>query len=250
MQAAVAAAKALGYRNAGTCEFLVDPKGRVCFLEVNRRIQVEHPVTEAIFGIDLVEWQLRVAAGQAVPPDGTWTAHGHAVEARVCAEDPSKGFLPSSGTILRLEEPVGPGIRVDGGFASGRDVPPYYDSLLMKVVAFAETRAGAIARLDAALAETAVLGLATNVWFLRRLLADPDVLAARLSTDHLDAHAARFADPGPVADEALLLAAGIDAMLADLKARSKSPGGARAHRPPDPWATLAAWRIQGAGGVP
>jgi acetyl/propionyl-CoA carboxylase alpha subunit len=247
--AAVTAAKALGYRNAGTCEFLVDPKGRPYFLEVNRRIQVEHPVTEAIFGLDLVEWQLRVAAGEALPPAGTWTPHGHAIEARVCAEDPAKGFLPASGTIVRLDEPRGPGLRVDGGFATGKEVPPYYDSMLMKVIAFAETREGAIARLDAALAETAVLGVASNVWFLRRLLADEDVRAARLSTDHLDVHAARFADPGPVPPEALLLAAGIDAVLAGLKARSKGAAGAGSTRPPDPWSSLAGWRAAGTGGV-
>ena len=248
--AAVAAAKALGYRNAGTCEFLVDPKGRAYFLEVNRRIQVEHPVTEAIFGLDLVEWQLRVAAGQSLPPEGTWTSHGHAIEARVCAEDPSKGFIPASGTIVRLEEPDGPGIRVDGGFAKGKEVPPYYDSMLMKVIAFAETRAGAIARLDAALAETAVLGVASNISFLRRLLADPDVLAARLSTDHLDRHAERLADEGPVPDEALLLAAGISAVLASSIAKSRAAGGPRSTRSPDPWGTLSGWRLTGSGGVP
>ena len=248
--AARTAARALGYRNAGTCEFLVDPKGRPYFLEVNRRIQVEHPVTEAIFGLDLVEWQLRIAAGQALPPDGTWTSHGHAIEARVCAEDPSKGFLPASGTIVRLDAPEGPGIRVDGGFASGKDVPPYYDSMLMKVIAFAETRAGAIARLDAALAETAVLGIASNISFLRRLLADPDVVAARLSTGHLDEHAARLSDDGPVPAEALLLAAGIDAVLAGFKARSKGAGGTHPTRAPDPWASLPGWRSAGIGGVP
>ncbi len=247
--AAVTAARALGYRNAGTCEFLVDPKGRAYFLEVNRRIQVEHPVTEAIFGIDLVEWQLRVAAGQPLPPDGTWTSHGHAVEARVCAEDPSKGFLPASGSIVRLEEPRGPGIRVDGGFATGKDVPPYYDSMLMKIIAFAETRAGAMARLDAALAETAVLGVATNIWFLRRLLAEPDVRAARLSTDHLDVHADRLADPGPIPVEALLLAAGIDAKLSSLKAAAKGSVGVRSSRPPDPWVTLTGWRLSSDGGA-
>ena len=251
-QAAIMAAKALGYRNAGTCEFLVDPKGRPYFLEVNRRIQVEHPVTEAIFGIDLVEWQLRIAAGQSVPPEGTWTSHGHAIEARVCAEDPSKGFLPASGTIVRLEEPEGPGIRVDGGFSTGKEVPPFYDSLLMKVVAFAESRAGAILRLDNALSETAVLGVASNTSFLRRLLADPDVLAARLSTQHLDVHAERLASDGPVPLEALLLAAGIDAALSSFKAKAKSKGagGAGSTRPPDPWSTLSGWRLAGSGGSP
>jgi acetyl/propionyl-CoA carboxylase alpha subunit len=245
-EAAIAAAKALGYRNAGTCEFLVDPKGRPYFLEVNRRIQVEHPVTEAIFGIDLVEWQLRVAAGQPLPSADAFVAHGHAVEARVCAEDPSKGFLPASGTVLCLDEPAGPGIRVDGGFATGAEVPAYYDSMLMKVIAFGETREGAFARLDAALAETAVLGVATNVSFLRRLLVDPEVLAARLSTDYLDVHAATLADPGPVPVEALF-AAGVASILPSagtIAATGADAGpGADSAAIPDAWATLTGWRL-------
>jgi 3-methylcrotonyl-CoA carboxylase alpha subunit len=204
-EAARNAAKALGYRNAGTVEFLVDPAGRVYFLEVNRRLQVEHPVTEAVFGVDLVAWQLRVAAGEALPPEGTWTPRGHAVEVRVCAEDPANEFMPASGTIRRLVEPTGPGVRVDGGFVGGDEVPPFYDSLLMKVIASGETRDAALDRLDAALASTAILGVKSNVAFLRRVLADPDFRAARLSTDFLDGKVERLvADDGDGTDAVLV----------------------------------------------
>jgi len=241
-QAARDAARALGYRNAGTCEFLVDPKGRPYFLEMNRRLQVEHPVTEAIFGIDLVAWQLRVAAGEPLPPEGTWTPRGHAVEARVCAEDPSKGFLPASGTILRLVEPTGPGIRVDGGWGVSGEVPPHYDSLLMKVIAYAETRDEALDRLDAALAATAVLGVTTNLPFLRRILAHEDVRAARLRTDWLDGAAEGLADLGPVSREALLAAVAAD-LLGDGRAASPGGAGGRGAARPDPWTALPGWRV-------
>ena len=241
-EAARNAARALGYRNAGTVEFLVDPAGRAYFLEVNRRLQVEHPVTEAVFGVDLVAWQLRVAAGEALPPEGAWTPRGHAVEVRVCAEDPANEFMPASGTIRRLVEPVGPGVRVDGGFVGGDEVPPFYDSLLMKVIASGETRDAALARLDAALATTAVLGVRTNVAFLRRVLADPDFRAARLSTDFLDGKVERLvADDGDGTDAVLAAVAaellGVDRRGAGAAAGAAGPAAA------DPWPGLAGFRL-------
>ena len=242
-RAAVDAARALGYRNAGTVEFLVDAAGRPSFLEVNRRLQVEHPVTEAVFGLDLVEWQLRVAAGEALPPEGTWVARGHAVEARVCAEDPSKGFLPASGPIARLVTPEGPGVRVDAGWKDAGEVPSEYDSLLMKVVAHGETREAALARLDRALADTAVLGVPTNVAFLRRVVADPDFRGVRLSTDFLDGRLDALTAPPEATADVLLAVAAAD--LLGVGRRSGAGAGPVATGGPayDPWRALAGFRL-------
>jgi acetyl-CoA/propionyl-CoA carboxylase biotin carboxyl carrier protein len=227
-RAAADAARALGYRNAGTVEFLVDPRGRAFFLEVNRRLQVEHPVTEACLGIDLVAWQLRIAMGEPLPPEGAWVARGHAVEARVCAEDPDNGFLPSAGEIVAWREPRGPGLRVDAGFGAGSTVPPFYDSLLMKVIAHGETRDEAIRRLDAALAETGVLGVRTNVGYLRQVLQSADFRAGRLSIGAPEPVPARV----PV--EVVLAAAAAESAPA-----AKAAGG-RART--DPWREIQGFR--------
>jgi acetyl-CoA/propionyl-CoA carboxylase, biotin carboxylase, biotin carboxyl carrier protein len=180
--AAVEAARAVGYVGAGTVEFIVGA-GRpdeFFFMEMNTRLQVEHPVTEEIFGIDLVELQLRVAAGEREPWPAQRRARGHAVEARIYAEDPAAGFLPTGGRVLALSWPDG--VRVDAGIAEGSVVGSDYDPMLAKVIAHGADRAEALARLDAALGATVVLGLGTNVGFLRALLADPDVRAGRLDT--------------------------------------------------------------------
>ncbi|MDA1196106.1 MAG: ATP-grasp domain-containing protein, partial [Planctomycetota bacterium] len=186
-QAASKAARALDYRNAGTVEFLVGPDGTILFLELNRRLQVEHPVTEMVHGIDLVALQLRVADGYVFPADhAVPPARGHAMEARVYAEDPAAGFMPSPGTLLLVEAPEGPGIRVDAAWRTGMRVTPHYDPMLAKIIAHGETRTEALARLDRALADTVVLGVRTNIAFLRTLLADADFRAARLATDAID----------------------------------------------------------------
>jgi acetyl-CoA/propionyl-CoA carboxylase biotin carboxyl carrier protein len=183
--AAVEAARAVGYTGAGTVEFIVgaDAPDEFFFMEMNTRLQVEHPVTELVTGLDLVELQLRVAAGEALPitQDDVRLA-GHAVEVRVYAEDPAAGFLPTGGRILALHEPAGPGVRVDSGVAEGWVVGSDYDPMLAKVIAHGADRREALRRLDAALRETVLLGLGTNVGFLRALLADDDVRAARLDT--------------------------------------------------------------------
>ncbi|MEU0223829.1 acetyl-CoA carboxylase biotin carboxylase subunit [Streptomyces sp. NPDC006284] len=184
-EAAVQAARSCGYRGAGTVEFIVpggDPS-QYYFMEMNTRLQVEHPVTELVTGLDLVEWQLRVAAGE---PLGFTQADvrltGHAVEARLCAEDPSRGFLPSGGTVLRLHEPQGDGVRTDSGLSEGSEVGSLYDPMLSKVIAYGPDRATALRRLRAALAGTVTLGVQTNAGFLRRLLAHPAVVAGELDT--------------------------------------------------------------------
>jgi acetyl-CoA/propionyl-CoA carboxylase biotin carboxyl carrier protein len=243
--AARKAAKALGYRNAGTVEFLVDLAGRVFFLEVNRRLQVEHPVTERVHGLDLVEWQLRVAAGEALPAEGTWPARGHAVEARVNAEDPERGFVPSPGTVRRVVEPSGEGVRVDSGLGETGVVTPHYDSLLMKVIAHAPTRAEAIARLDAALSRTAVIGVASNVAFLRRVLAAPAFRDARLSTDLLSEPLGTPPGGEATALDALLAASVAEALGVGNEGAAGEAGRGRAR--PDPWRTLAGWRVRGGG---
>ncbi|MEU8753844.1 acetyl/propionyl/methylcrotonyl-CoA carboxylase subunit alpha [Streptomyces chartreusis] len=184
-EAAVQAARSCGYRGAGTVEFIVpggDPSSYY-FMEMNTRLQVEHPVTELITGLDLVEWQLRVAAGERLAfgqDDVTLT--GHAIEARICAEDPARGFLPSGGTVLALREPQGDGVRTDSGLSEGTEVGSLYDPMLSKVIAYGPDRATALRKLRAALAETVTLGVQTNAGFLRRLLAHPAVVAGELDT--------------------------------------------------------------------
>ncbi|MFE6283296.1 acetyl/propionyl/methylcrotonyl-CoA carboxylase subunit alpha [Streptomyces sp. NPDC057877] len=184
-EAAVQAARSCGYRGAGTVEFIVpggDPTSYY-FMEMNTRLQVEHPVTELVTGVDLVEWQLRVAAGEPLgfaQEDVSLT--GHAVEARICAEDPARGFLPSGGTVLRLREPQGDGVRTDSGLSEGTEVGSLYDPMLSKVIAYGPDRATALRKLRAALAETVTLGVQTNAGFLRRLLAHPAVVAGDLDT--------------------------------------------------------------------
>ncbi|WP_455354553.1 acetyl/propionyl/methylcrotonyl-CoA carboxylase subunit alpha [Streptomyces sp. SYSU K217416] len=184
-EAAVQAARSCGYRGAGTVEFIVpgnDPASYY-FMEMNTRLQVEHPVTELITGLDLVEWQLRVAAGERLPfSQADITLTGHAIEARICAEDPSRGFLPSGGTVLALHEPQGPGVRTDSGLTEGTEVGSLYDPMLSKVIVHAADRPTALRKLRAALAETVTLGVPTNAGFLRRLLAHPSVVSGDLDT--------------------------------------------------------------------
>lgn len=189
-EAAVQAARSCGYRGAGTVEFIVpggDPSSYY-FMEMNTRLQVEHPVTELITGLDLVEWQLRVAAGEELPyKQDDITLTGHAIEARVCAETVSvkegaRGFLPSGGTVLKLHEPRGDGIRTDSGLSEGTEVGSLYDPMLSKVIAYGPDRATALRKLRGALAETVTLGVQTNAGFLRRLLAHPAVVAGELDT--------------------------------------------------------------------
>jgi acetyl-CoA carboxylase biotin carboxylase subunit len=189
-EAAVAAARAARYRSAGTVEFLLEGEGssaRFFFLEMNTRLQVEHPVTEAIAGVDLVLAQLAVAAGQPIPWRQEQIApRGHAIECRVYAEDPAQDFLPQAGRLLVYREPSGPGIRVDSGVVETGEVPVHYDPLIAKLIVHAETREGAIARALAALRRFVILGVRTNIPFLLRLLADAEFAAGRMHTRSVD----------------------------------------------------------------
>jgi acetyl-CoA carboxylase biotin carboxylase subunit len=235
--AAVAAARAVGYRNAGTIEFLLEGAGdnaRFYFLEMNTRLQVEHPVTELVTGVDLVRAQLLVAAGGQLP----WTQaqlaqRGHALECRIYAEDPATGFLPQAGPLLLYREPTAPGVRVDSGFGEGDVIDVNYDPLIAKLIVSAETRALAIERARQALRRYPILGVRTNVAFLLALLDDEGFGRGEVHTQYLDEHIERLAgdsDPPPAAAAAAALA------------------GASSHATvtqttdgPDPWTTIGSW---------
>jgi len=210
-EAAVKVARAAGYTNAGTVEFLVDRDANVYFLEVNTRLQVEHPVTELVTGLDLVEWQLKIAAGEGLTfrqEDVTW--RGSAIECRIYAEDPNHDFMPAPGKILHLTEPSGPGIRLDSGIFQGWNVPLEYDPLLAKLAAWGPTRDVAIRRLDRALSEYVLTGVRNNIAFFREVLADMEFREGRLSTSFLERFFKRRkkteVDPEAEAAAALMLA--------------------------------------------
>ncbi len=185
-EAAVNAAQAVGYTNAGTVEFIYTPEGDFYFMEMNTRIQVEHPVTEAVTGIDLVQWQIRIAAGETLPftqKDISW--HGHSIECRVTAQDPKKNFAPAAGRLTNLRLPGGLGVRVDTQIYSDYVMPPYYDSNLAKIIVWGANRAEAIARMQRCLDETVIGGIPTNIAFLQRILADPRYRNNDISTAFL-----------------------------------------------------------------
>jgi acetyl-CoA carboxylase biotin carboxylase subunit len=187
-RAAVTAAKAVEYVNAGTIEFLVDPDtSAYYFLEMNTRLQVEHAVTELLLGLDLVQWQIRIAAGEPFPfKQSDLTRRGHALECRIYTEDPANGFMPSTGKLVQLIEPRGPGVRLDSGVAAGGEISHYYDPLLAKLTVHAEDRAASIRRMQAALKEYVVHGVATNIDFLQDLLSHPDFIDGKVSTSWVE----------------------------------------------------------------
>jgi len=239
--AAVAAARAAEYRNAGTIEFLVEGTGddaRFYFLEMNTRLQVEHPVTEAVTGTDLVRAQIAVATGAPLPwTQAALTQRGHAIECRVYAEDPDHDFLPQAGPLLLYREPSGPGIRVDGGVEEGGAVPIHYDPLLAKLIASGESRETAIARASMALRSFPVLGVRTNVAFMRRLLDHPAFRAGDLHTGFIDAHLDELRDDAPPPATAIAAAA----MFDETPAAAETTGGPPARSAADPWTTLGQW---------
>ncbi len=251
--AAVALASAAKYRGAGTVEFLLAPDGRFHFLEMNCRLQVEHPVTEMVSGTDLVAAQLRLAlAGEMPAFPSTPEPRGFAVECRVCAEDPALGFAPSTGPIHALEVPGEPFVRWDGGYAAGNAVTPHYDSLLGKLVCWGATRPEAVARARGALARLAVLGPRTNVEFLQAVLAHPRFLEGRLSTDFLDEEfAAQWRARESCAETTAVLAAAAWVLLGAGPSTGQGAGsGPRAGlAAPSPWTSLQGWRQRGGDGA-
>jgi 3-methylcrotonyl-CoA carboxylase alpha subunit len=249
-QAAVAAAKAVGYVGAGTVEFIANQDGSFYFMEMNTRLQVEHPVTEMITGTDLVEWQLRVAAGERLPlRQDELAIRGHALEARIYAENPDKGFLPSIGTLRRLRTPaaaqfeLGTGassidpasVRIDSGVREGDAISPFYDPMIAKLIVWGRDRNEALARMSQALAEYQLVGLATNVAFLKRLVESEPFSNADLDTSLIERHRDSLFPPAqPTALPVLALAT---ALLLD---DERHPGAL------DPWSSTNGWRMNGA----
>jgi acetyl/propionyl-CoA carboxylase alpha subunit len=246
-QAAVALAKAVGYVGAGTVEFLLTPDGEYHFLEVNTRLQVEHPVTEMVLGLDLARWQMRAAAGDSIEElVRNWTPRGHAIELRLCAEDPAVQFAPQAGRILHLELPTGPGVRVDCGVRAGYEIPPHYDSLVAKLIVQGATREQAIDRALLALGDFVLLGPATNVEYLRAILSHPSFREADLSTSFLAQHFAGWKPEGAPPPEAFLAAAAGEMFAASSGAlRGGGDAGTADSASGSPWATLGPWRLTG-----
>jgi acetyl-CoA carboxylase biotin carboxylase subunit len=230
--AAVRAARAVGYRNAGTVEFLLDPEGRFYFLEMNTRIQVEHPVTELVYGVDLVREQLRVAAGKPLGFAADLAPRGHAIECRITSEDPTRGFLPATGRIAYLRVPSGPGVRWDGGIEVGSDIGVFYDPLLAKLIVWGENREHAIRRMRRALDELLVVGVPTSHGFHRRALHDAEFVSGRYDIDYLARRGDTLLATPP--DDGLLESAALAAALAEHERREASvalaPGAANSGR--------------------
>jgi acetyl/propionyl-CoA carboxylase alpha subunit len=250
-EAAVSLVRAAGYRSAGTCEFLLDESGGFYFLEVNTRLQVEHPVTEMVTGVDLARMQLVEATGKPLPPTAAhieW--RGHAIECRLYAEDPERGFLPSSGPVLMFKAPEGPGVRVDSGIMAGWHVGVHYDPILAKIIVHDTSRDRAVARMRRALAETVLLGLTSNLAFLQSVIGHPEFAAGRTPIDFLDRHLSdwRAHDSGPSAD-VLALAAMAEwdriGMIGAGRGAAASAGGNNASQgdATSPWHQLGAFRL-------
>jgi 3-methylcrotonyl-CoA carboxylase alpha subunit len=241
--AAVNAAKAIGYVGAGTVEFIADQAGTFHFMEMNTRLQVEHPVTEMITGLDLVEWQLRVAAGEPLPLlQGQLAIHGHAIEARIYAEDPDKGFLPATGTITHLEMPTAsPNVRIDTGVTAGDEISPFYDPMIAKLIVWDADRKSALSRLREALAGFRVVGLTTNVAFLQRLVASSAFAEADLDTGLIERCRDVLFPPGPpLKPEALVLAVLDEVMRLGETAAAHA---AASDDPVSPWGLCDGWRL-------
>ena len=247
---------AVGYTNAGTIEFLLDEQGQFYFLEMNTRLQVEHPITEMVTGVDLVRWQIAIAEGAAltIDPAAALAPRGHAIECRVYAEDPDAGFMPSPGRIEALRVPHGPGIRDDGGIEAGGEVPIYYDPLISKLIAWGEDRPHAIARMRRALDEYDVRGIRTTVPFFRWLLRQPAFEQAAFHTSFLDEllhqrQGARFAVAEPSLEEVAAIAACIAESLRSTPVAWSAGASAKAGervRPADRWSSHA--RVEGLRG--
>lgn len=230
---AVQGARALGYWSAGTMEFLLAPSGELYFLEMNTRLQVEHPVTELCTGVDLVEQMVRVARGETLAFTESPPRRGHALECRVYAEDPAQHFLPSPGRITHLQLPGGPGIRNDDGIRSGQDVPPDYDPLIAKLVVYGADRAQALQRARRALGEYQVTGISTNLEFLRRVLSHPAFVENRHDTRFLDEHIEEVLDGGPLLDSRHVAALAALAQLESRRHALRAETGPEAG--PSPW---------------
>lgn len=243
-KAAVRLAQAAGYVNAGTVEFIVDGEGHFYFLEMNTRLQVEHPVTELVCGLDLAVWQIRIAAGEALPfMQEEIRQRGHAIECRIYAEDPANHFLPSTGTLDLFQPPSGPGVRVDAGIKSGSEITPYYDPMLAKIITWGQDREEALRKMARALQETIVLGVTTNISYLLDILNEPHFLAGQTPTNYLDKHFEEWQPGQGVAEDAWLAASVFELLQGGGKRLgSRTISTADGEAQPDPWADLTSWR--------
>jgi len=241
-ECAAAVARTVGYTNAGTIEFLLDEHGQFYFLEMNTRLQVEHPVTEMVTGIDLVHWQLRIALGErlTIDPVRALTPITHAIECRIYAEDPDQGFMPSPGLVRAISVPGGPGVRDDRGVASGFEIPLFYDSMIAKLIVWGETRTDAIARLGRVLDEYRVIGVRTTLPFFRWLVTQPEFVDGRFDTTYLDGLlAARKGQPFIEATDADADDAAVIAAVAAWLRAHQASAGAPAVAPPGAWQRAA-----------
>ncbi|WP_394796427.1 acetyl/propionyl/methylcrotonyl-CoA carboxylase subunit alpha [Armatimonas sp.] len=240
--AAVLAGKAAGYVGAGTVEFLVSGDS-FYFLEVNTRLQVEHPVTESITGTDLVAWQIAVARGEPLPlTQEQIQSRGHCIEARIYAEDPATGFLPSLGTLRRWREPSGPGIRVDSGYTEGMEIPPFYDPMLAKVIAYGPDRAAALARLDLALSEFVALGVTTNIEYLRTILADTAFIAGELHTGFLPERFTGWKPNAEIPEEVLIALGALSPLAPAYPLAPAGLGNTNGNTNGNAWLASDGWR--------
>jgi len=240
-EAAVMVARACNYSNAGTVEFLLDKNKNFYFLEMNTRIQVEHPITEFVVGVDLVKEQIRVASGEPLSfNQASLRQRGHAIECRIYAEDAENNFLPSSGKILLCREPAGPFIRVDSGIYSGFEVSVYYDPILSKLIVWGENRREAIERMKQALSNYVILGVKTSIHYLRAILMHPDFVAGRTCTDFIPINMADWQSPQPAEDS--IKKALASALLADSNRRPAVAISAHQEMP-SPWQTIGKWEI-------
>ena len=247
--AAVKAAQAIDYVNAGTVEFIVDPDGQFYFMEINTRLQVEHPVTELVTGLDLVEWQLRVAASEALPlAQEDIRQRGHAIEVRLYAEDPEAGFLPGSGRLERLALPeASPGVRIDAGVVEGDTVTIFYDPMIAKLIVHGADRMEALARLRDALARCDIAGPKSNIAFLERLVRHPAVTGGWIDTGYLDRHLDEFMPAPSLASTQQVALVAAELLWQEARARAQAGDG---DEPDSPWAIADGWRLGHAGARP
>ena len=244
-RAAVAAAQAVGYTNAGTVEFLVDAERNFYFLEMNTRLQVEHPITELVTGIDLVKLQLRVAAGEPLPfTQEALSQRGHAIECRIYAEDPANQFLPDIGRVLQAVEPVGPGVRVDAGIASGEEVTHHYDPMIAKLIVLGEDRAEARRKMAWALRQYVLLGVTTNLAFLREVIDHEKFQRGEITTHFIEEYFAAWQPASASPPDLALIAATLSELLASPEAQHNGQMPLQATGDPySPWDRLGRFRL-------
>jgi acetyl/propionyl-CoA carboxylase alpha subunit len=242
-ESAVSAAKAVGYTNAGTVEFMIDKNLNFYFMEMNTRLQVEHPITEMTTGVDLAKWQLKIASGEKLKiKQEDLIQRGHAIECRIYAEDPNKGFLPSIGTLERVEAPTGPNIRDDSGIYTGMKITPYYDPMLAKIITYAENREENINKMIWALSHYAIMGVTTNISFLKKVLEHEEFKKGNITTHFIDNY---FKDRTEVKDRLPIDAIIALAVYDSLHKKSQEIVRYKEADPHNPWKHVGRWRVSG-----